>query len=97
LKATEEIETSFYRAGAAAVHPAQKAKDTEATMNAKQNRKSGSSIEEQLRSIQMSEVERQAALNVAGVAELFADAIMWVCNQAQRVGAGVFAKPSPKY
>ena len=66
-------------------------------MNAKQDRKSGSSIVQQIDSIQMSEHQRNAALHAASVAELFVDAIVWVCNQAQRLSAEGFAKPSPKY
>ena len=66
-------------------------------MNTRQNMKSGSSIEQQLGSIQMSEHQRDAALNAARVAELFVDAIMWVYNKIERPDAGVFAKPSPKY
>lgn len=66
-------------------------------MNAKQNMKSGSSIEQEIRSIQMSEHQRNAALHAASVAELFVDAIVWVCGKAGRLGAGVFAKPSPKF
>jgi len=66
-------------------------------MNAKQNMKSGSSIEQEIRSIQMSEHQRNAALHAASVAELFVDAIVWVCSKAGRLGAGVFAKPSPKF
>ena len=66
-------------------------------MNAKQNMKPGSSIEQEIRSIQMSEHQRNAALHAASVAELFVDAIVWVCSKAGRLGAGVFAKPSPKF
>lgn len=90
-----EFETSFYRARAAAAQPAQK--DTEITMNAKQNLKSGSTIEEQLSSIHMSQHELDAALHAARVAEVFVDAIIWVCNKAERSCADMFAKPSPKY
>jgi len=64
-------------------------------MNAKHNVKSG--IEQQIRSISMSEDERQQVLNQARIAEAFVDAIVWVCNQAQRLSAEGFAKPSPKY
>jgi hypothetical protein len=66
-------------------------------MNAKHNMKSGSSIAQQLSSIQMSEHERNAALDAAGIAEVFADALVWVCRQAGRFGETGFAKPSPKY
>lgn len=91
----QESETSFYRASAAADHPAQK--DTETTMNARQNMKSGSSIEQQLSSIHMSEHERNAALHAAHVAEIFVDAIVWVCGKVSRPHADVFAKPNLKY
>jgi len=66
-------------------------------MNAKQDRKSGSSIVQQIGSIQMSEHQRNAALHAASVAEVFVDAILWVCRQAGRLGDIGFAKPSPKY
>jgi len=66
-------------------------------MNAKQDRKSGSSIVQQIGSIQMSEHQRNAALHAARVAEVFVDAILWVCRQAGRLGDIGFAKPSPKY
>ena len=66
-------------------------------MNARQNMKSVSSIEQQLGSINMSEHERNAALNAVRVAEVFVDAIMWVCSKIERPGAGVFAKPNLKY
>jgi len=95
MTAMHESETSFYRASAAADHPAQK--DTETTMNARQNMKSGSTIEQQLSSINMSEHERNAAVHAARIAEVFVDAILWVCNKAERPGTGVFAKPNLKY
>ena len=92
---TEEFETSFYRASAAADPPAQK--DTEINMNTRQNVKSGSSIEQQFSSISMSGRIRSAALHDAHIGELFADAVVWVCNKMERPSAGVFAKASPKY
>jgi len=95
MKVINEMETSFYRASAVAVHPAQK--DTETTMNARQNMKSGSTIEEQLSSIQMSQHERNAALHAAGIAEMFVGTILWVCGKVQRPRADVFAKPNLKY
>jgi hypothetical protein len=66
-------------------------------MNARQNVKSGSSIERQLESVQMSQQMRKAALNDACIAERFVDAIAWVGGKVQRLNADVFAKPSPKY
>ncbi len=59
--------------------------------------KSGSSIEQQISSINMSDHQRAAALYAAGVAERFVDAIAWVCGKFERPDAGVLAKPSPKY
>jgi hypothetical protein len=66
-------------------------------MNAKQIVKSGSTIEEQLSSIQMSEHQRDAALHAARVAEVIVDAIVWVCSKFERPDAGVFAKPDLKF
>lgn len=66
-------------------------------MNAKQNMKSGFSIERQIQSIQLPQHERNQVLHAARVAEAFVDAIMWVGGKLQRSGAEVFAKPSPKY
>jgi hypothetical protein len=66
-------------------------------MNAKQDMKSGSSIEQQLSSISMSERVRSAALHDAHIGELFADAVVWVCRKLERSGTSVFVKPSPKY
>ena len=64
-------------------------------MNAKHNMKSG--IEQQFNAISMSERVRNAALRDAQVAEMFVDALAWVCRQAGRLGDIGFAKPSPKY
>jgi hypothetical protein len=66
-------------------------------MNAKQSLKPGSSIGQQLNSVNMSVEKRNAALRDALVAELIVDAIGWVCKQAGRLGQAGFAKPSPKY
>ena len=66
-------------------------------MNTRQNVKSGTTIEEQLSSIQMSQHERNAALHAASVAEVFVDAILWVCGKVERPRAGVFPKPNLKY
>ena len=95
LKARQEIETSFYRASAAADPPAQK--NTETTMNTRQNMKSGSTIEQQLSSVQMSQHERNAVCHDARIAELIVDAIVWTGTKLERFGTDVFAKPSPKY
>jgi hypothetical protein len=66
-------------------------------MNAKQNMKSGSSIEQQLNSVQISQRDRAAALQDARIAEMFVDAIVWAFSKFERPNAVVFAKPSPKY
>lgn len=66
-------------------------------MNAKQNIKPGSTIEEQLNSIQMFRYERDAVLYDARIAEVFVDAIAWVCSKIKRPDTDVFAKPNLKY
>ena len=66
-------------------------------MKTTQKMKSGSTIEQQLSSISMSEHQRDQVLHQAHIAEAFVDAIAWVCNKFDRPNAGVFAKPSPKY
>jgi len=91
----QKSETSFYRASAAAAQPAQQ--DTETTMNASQNMKTGSTIEQQIHSIQLSQHQRNAVLHDVRIAEAVVDAIVWVCGKVGRPRADVFAKPSPKY
>ena len=86
------IQTSFYRASAAADSPAQR--DTETTMNASQNL---STIEQQLSSIHMSEQRRAAALRDAFIGKLFVDAIVWVCSKLARPCAEIFARPNFRY
>ena len=88
------IETSFHRASAAAVHPAQQV-SPEGTMNANQDVKSR--IERQLSSIHMSEDRRQQVLHDIGIAESIVAAVEWICGKFKRPNADVFAKPSPKY
>ena len=66
-------------------------------MNASQNTKSGSTLEQQIQSIQLSQHQRNTALQAASVAELFVNAIMSVCGKVQRPDADVFAKPNLKY
>ena len=91
----QKYETSFYRASAAADHPAQK--DTERNMKTTQNMKSGSTIEQQFSSVNMSQHERNAVLHDVRIAELIVDVIVWTGTKLERFGADVFAKPSPKY
>ena len=66
-------------------------------MNAKQNMKSGFSIEQQIQSVQMQQHVRDQVLQDARIAELIVGAIEWVCGRFERPTASVFAKPSPKY
>lgn len=66
-------------------------------MNAKQNMKSGFSIEQQIQSVQMQQHVRDQVLQDARIAELIVGAIVWVCGKFERPTASVFAKPSPKY
>ena len=66
-------------------------------MNASQNTKSGSTLEQQIASIKMSQYQRNQVLHAARVAEAFVGAILWVCGKVERPRAGVFAKPNLKY
>ena len=66
-------------------------------MNASQNLKSGSSIEQHLGSINMSKQMRRAAHHDARIGEMFADAVLWVCGKVKRPRADVFAKPNLNY
>lgn len=66
-------------------------------MNARHNMKSGYSIEQQLSSVNMSQHVRSAVLHDVRIAELFVDAIAWVCGKTQRPDTGEFAKPNLKY
>ena len=53
-------------------------------MNTRQNVKSGSSIEQQLSSVNMSQHQRKQLLHDACVAEPIVDAIVWVCTKVQQ-------------
>ena len=66
-------------------------------MNTSQNMKSGSSIQQQLSSVRMSQHERNAVYHDARIAELIVGTIVWVGAKLEQFGADVFAKPSPKY
>ena len=66
-------------------------------MNASQNTKSGSTIEQQIQSIPLSRRQQKSALHAASVAETFINAIVWVCGKAQGPNSDVFAKPNLKY
>ena len=66
-------------------------------MNASQNVKSGSSIEQQIASINLSHYQREQVLHSARVAEAIVGAIVWVCGKRERAGAGVFTQPNLKY
>jgi hypothetical protein len=66
-------------------------------MNAKQNVKSVSTIEQDLSSINMPDHVRDAALNGAQLAEVIVGALLSVCHKVGQVGGGASAKLSPKY
>ena len=66
-------------------------------MNASQNMKSGSTIGQQLSSVNLSQHERNAALHAAGIAEVFVETILWARSKMERPHAVVFAKPNLKY
>jgi hypothetical protein len=63
----------------------------------KVNRKnSGSELYNRIRDIQMSEVDRQSALNAVRQAEAIADAMLWVKGKLAAAGT-YFLKPSLKH
>ena len=66
-------------------------------MKARQNMKSGSTIEQQIQSIHLSQRQRNAVLHDARVAEAVVGAILWICGKLVRPRADVFAKPNLKY
>lgn len=66
-------------------------------MNASQNAKSVSSIEQQIQSIHLSQHERNQVLHQAHIAEAFVELLVWVGGKFNRSGAEVSAKLSPKY
>ena len=66
-------------------------------MNTTQNTKSGSSIEQQLSSINMSERMSSEALHDARIAEAFVEVFSWASSKINRPYGDGFARPSPKY
>ena len=66
-------------------------------MNARQNAKSVSSIEQQIQSIHLSQQERNRVLHQARIAEALVEVFFWVGGKFNRPGAQVSARLSPKY
>jgi chorismate synthase len=66
-------------------------------MNAKQYVKPGSSIEQQLRSVNMSNGLRLEALHDCCIAEAFVGAVEWICGKFTSPGPEVFGNPGAKY
>ena len=66
-------------------------------MNASQNVKSGSSFEQQLSSVQLSQRGRAAALNDARIAEMFVGAIVRICEKLARARGEAVLKSGAYY
>ena len=59
--------------------------------------KPGPTLYTRLNEVQMSEAERQAALDALQNAELMVDAIVWVAKKIEQLGERLFLKPSLKH
>jgi len=59
--------------------------------------KISSTIYERLNAAQMSEAERQTAINAIRNAELLADAVVWVIRKVEHLGSRLFLKASYKH
>ncbi len=64
-------------------------------MNSNFDSKFGSVIYDKLNSVHMSATERQAAINAMRDADAIVDAILWIMNKVEQLGALLFVKPSP--
>lgn len=59
--------------------------------------KFGSVVYDKLNAVQMSAVERQAAINAMRDADAIVDAILWMTHKVEQLGAMLFMKPSVKH
>ena len=59
--------------------------------------KIGSTIVARINAVQMSDAERQRALNALRDADLLVDAFMWMVKKIERTGARLFLKPALKH
>lgn len=66
-------------------------------MNTRQNVKSGSSIEQQLSSVNMSLEKRSAVLRDVFIAELIVDSIEWIGAKFKQACANAAVKPNLYY
>lgn len=59
--------------------------------------KIGSTIVARINAVQMSDADRQRALNALRDAYLIVDGFMWLKNKVERAGARLFLKPALKH
>ena len=59
--------------------------------------KFGSAIYERINAVQMSETERQVAMNALRDADAIVDAVLWFAHKVEQVGAYLLMKPSIKH
>ena len=59
--------------------------------------KISSTIVARINAVQMSDAERQRALNALRDADLLVDAFMWMVKKIERTGARLFLKPALKH
>lgn len=59
--------------------------------------KLGSTIVARINAVQMSDADRQRALNALRDAYLIVDGFMWLKNKVERTGARLFLKPALKH
>lgn len=64
-------------------------------MNSNFESKFGSVIYDRINSVHMSATERQAAINAMRDADAIVDAILWIMNKVEQLGAFLLPKPSP--
>ena len=59
--------------------------------------KIGSTIVARINAVQMSDAERQRALNALRDADLVVDGFMWMMKKIEQTGARLFLKPALKH
>lgn len=59
--------------------------------------KFGSVIYDKINTVRMSEQERQVAINAMHDADAIVNAIVWISNKIEQLGAALFLSPSVKH
>lgn len=66
-------------------------------MNNKSQVKFGSVIYDKLNTLQISAIERQAAINAMRDADAIVDALVWVTRKVEQLGVALFLRPGIKH